>query len=287
MKNQINRIIIKTTYKKEVQLVLLVIDLMAGFIYKLQNIVNITPNNSNTDINIARCLLKNLDKIKKKTSLQEISEICYTSPSSISRFCQKLGYTSFNDFKADYLGVQEELNETILDNSAFSKINISSFLNKINASFSTIDTDKLNQSIDKLCDAIHNSKRIFIFATHIPGDLANILQRALLTAGKYVEFYPRKEHQIELAKQIRQNDLCLFISLEGTLLMEKAITIPAIISLANNILITQNSQIKFSQQFNDTIVLGNHDDENLGKYKLLFFIDCLINQYYNKYVVKK
>lgn len=258
---------------------------MAGFIYKLQNIVNITPNNNNTDINIARCLLKNVGKIKKKTSLQDISELCYTSPSSISRFCHKMGYSSFNDFKADCLDVQEELDEMILDNKAFKKIDTFTFLNNINASFLAIETDKLEKSIDKLCDMIYEAQRVFIFATHIPGDLASILQRALLTASKNVEFYPQKEHQMELVKQIRPNDLCIFISLEGTLLMEKAITIPAIISLANIVLITQNSQIKFSQQFSNTIVLGSYDDESLGKYKLLFFIDCLINRYYNKYII--
>ena len=61
--------------------------------------------------------------------------------------------------------------------------------------------------------------------------------------------------------------------------MEKAITIPAIISLAKNVLITQNVHIKFSEQFTQVIGLG------IGKYKLLFFIDCLLNRYYHKYIV--
>lgn len=39
---------------------------MAGFIYKLQNIINTTPNNDNNDVNIARCLLKNMKQIKRK-----------------------------------------------------------------------------------------------------------------------------------------------------------------------------------------------------------------------------
>ena len=38
--------------------------------------------------------------------------------------------------------------------------------------------------------------------------------------------------------------------------MEKAITIPAIISLAKNVLITQNVHIKFSEQFTQVIGLG-------------------------------
>ncbi|WRK53423.1 hypothetical protein SD457_25895 [Coprobacillaceae bacterium CR2/5/TPMF4] len=132
-----------------------------------------------------------------------------------------MGYSSFNDFKADCLDVQEELDEMILDNKAFKKIDTFTFLNNINASFLAIETDKLEKSIDKLCDMIYEAQRVFIFATHIPGDLASILQRALLTASKNVEFYPQKEHQMELVKQIRPNNLCIFISLEGTLLMEK------------------------------------------------------------------
>ena len=36
---------------------------MAGFIYKLQNIVNTSPDSDDTNINIARCILKNIDKI--------------------------------------------------------------------------------------------------------------------------------------------------------------------------------------------------------------------------------
>ena len=56
--------------------------------------------------------------------------------------------------------------------------------------------------------------------------------------------------------------------------MEKAITIPAIISLAKNVLITQNVHIKFSEQFTQVIGLGGHDSESIGKYKLLFFIVC-------------
>ena len=51
---------------------------MAGFIYKLQNIVNTSPDSDDTNINIARCILKNIDKIKKRTSLQDFADICYT-----------------------------------------------------------------------------------------------------------------------------------------------------------------------------------------------------------------
>ncbi|WP_195618977.1 MurR/RpiR family transcriptional regulator [Clostridium paraputrificum] len=258
---------------------------MAGFIYKLQNIVNTSPDSDGTDINIARCLLKNIENIKKNISLQEISEICYTSPASISRFSHRLGYSNFNEFKLDCLGLKEELDEMIIDNKAFQNMDLPLYAKKIINCFQQVCDETLDLDLDQLCNMIHEAKRVIVFATHIPGDLANILQRALLVTGKYVEFYPRKEHQIEIVKQVSEDDLCIFISLGGMLLMEKSITIPAIISSARNVLITQNSQIKFSHQFTKTIVLGNYDEESLGKYKLLFFIDGLVNRYYKKYIV--
>lgn len=260
-------------------------NIMAGFIYKLQNIINTSPENDNTDINIARCLLKNVNKIKKKTSLQDIADLCYTSQSSISRFSQRLGYANFNDFKSDCLGIQEELHEMIIDNRAMSIIDFDGYVQTITYSLLKTRNKPIFQQISQLCDYIYEAKRVFIFATHIPGDIACILQRGLLTSGKFVEFYPSKEHQIEVVKQVSSDDLCLFISMEGTLLMEKAITIPAIISLAKNVLITQNVHNKFAEQFTQIIGLGEHDGESLGKYKLLLFIDCVLNCYYHKYVV--
>lgn len=257
---------------------------MAGFIYKLQNIVNASPDNDDTDINLSRCLLKNLHSIKKRSSLQELSLICYTSQSSISRFSQKIGYENFNDFKSDCINVHEELQELMLDNLAFQSLDFEQYATEISTCLVQMQEIFSKKQIDELCTHIHESNHVYIFATHVPGDLANILQRGLLATGKFVEFYPRKEHQIQVANQINKDDLCIFFSLEGTLLMEKAITLPAIMSSSTSILITQNIHIKFSEQFTQVIGLGNHDHETIGKYKLLFFIDCLLHHYYHKYL---
>ena len=259
---------------------------MAGFIYKLQNIINASPENDDTDIILARCLLKNIDSITHKTSRQDFANICYTSQSSISRFAQKIGYSSFNAFKSDCLNVQEELQELAIDNAAFQDIDFNKYTSDISHCLLQMQNDFPLSELDQICDFIHDAKRILIFATHIPGDLGNILQRGLLTTGKFVEFYPRKEHQMKIAKEIQKDDLCIFISLEGTLLMEKTITIPAIMSSSTSILITQNIHTKFSQHFTKVIGLGKHDHETIGKYKLLFFIDCLLHQYYHKYVIQ-
>ena len=55
---------------------------MAGFIYKLQNIVNTSPDSDDTNINIARCILKNIDK-QKVLKLKE--EVAYQKGQVVSK----------------------------------------------------------------------------------------------------------------------------------------------------------------------------------------------------------
>lgn len=257
---------------------------MAGFIHKLQNIINTTPLDDDLDVNIARSLLKNMNQFKKSTSLQEIAHMCYTSQSSVSRFVQRLDYDNFNDFKSDFLETQSEFQEMMIDNNANEELDFSKYVEEINQSLLLMQRTFSMSQVDQLCKNIKEAKRIYIFATHIPGNIALILQHAILTTGKFVEFYPRKEQQIRIANQVKPEDLCIFISLEGTLVMEKLITLPVIISQAKTVLITQNIHIKFSERFTHVIGLGEHDREQLGKYKLLIFIDCLINHYYHNYI---
>lgn len=52
-----------------------------------------------TDIekDIADYILKEGEKICS-LSIQDFSNLCYTSPSTMMRFCKKLGTTGFSDF---------------------------------------------------------------------------------------------------------------------------------------------------------------------------------------------
>lgn len=88
---------------------------------------------------------------------------------------KETGYLTFNDFKADCLGVKEELNEMIIDSHALQTLELKDFSNQISKGLFSIEDNQLNEYIDKLCDMIHQASRVFIFATHIPGDIACML----------------------------------------------------------------------------------------------------------------
>ena len=51
-----------------------------------------------TNYDIALALLTHYSEIPKKT-INEISDLCYVSPASISRFVKLIGFHSFQEFK--------------------------------------------------------------------------------------------------------------------------------------------------------------------------------------------
>lgn len=256
---------------------------MADIIHTLQNLVNTTSSSDDIDINIARSLLQNVHVIDGNTPISVVAELCNTSCSSISRFINKLGFSGFSEFKESFVRLNTERIELKISNC--SDLNaIKSLSESITLSMedlvSTFDLHIMND----LVDAVHDAKRIVIFTTRITGNLSLILQHALLTTGKFVMLYPQTHDQVHVAHNLTEGDLAIFISMEGTLLMNKAVTIPVISSNIKTVLITQSKKQKFSEHFDLIISLGNHEASRVAKYKLLFYIDIFINRYYNKYL---
>ena len=70
--------------------------------HALTHMINYYNNAVNEDIyfSVARSLLENLDQLPGG-NIYDWAQICCVSPSTISRFCQKLGYKSFQEFKLE------------------------------------------------------------------------------------------------------------------------------------------------------------------------------------------
>lgn len=52
---------------------------------------------------IACTFLKHIRDIDDNLSLQDVADMCFTSPTTISRFVKKVGYSDFSEFKVDLL----------------------------------------------------------------------------------------------------------------------------------------------------------------------------------------
>lgn len=260
---------------------------MGGLIATLQYIINQSPSHSEVDVVIARYLLTHL--YQENLSINDIADGCHISKASVTRFAQGLGYDGFNELKKSYSLTFIEQDEMKIDLMATEKME--STTQSLRESFDAVitDLDHFNQSIDfqsfdELCDLIHGAENIHIYATLIPGTLAEILQHMLLTAGKFVEYYPQLPNQLEASKKLGDGNLALFISLEGSYVMQKDLTLTITRSGATSVLVTQNPEMKLASVFDQVFSLGAHGTQRSGKYKLLMFVEYLAHRYFKKYI---
>lgn len=255
---------------------------MAGFIFKLQTIVSAPPQTTNTDVQIANLLLENVDKIDKEMTISQMAEMCYTSISSISRFANNLGYENFNHMKNDYFGILDEFTDLKVDNSFFRRESFNGVKEKIIQGIASIEHHEIKSDAEFLSKEIMSHDSVTIIATHIPNNIMSILHRALIAQGKYINFVVDRHQQIIATQSAKKGDLFIVVSLEGTLTMERDITLPLLTSDAKKIIVTQNENIKFAAEFDRVISIGEASGDFVGKYKLMFFVDYLIHYFYYK-----
>ena len=260
-----------------------------GLITVLQQILNHVNSTNGFDYVIAEYLLRNLDK--DNLSISQIAEDCHISKASVTRFAQSLGYEGFGELKRDYDTIQYEREELQLDLRVKSRANKTTNLTaELQSEFVQVakDFQKFSEQIDfdaieHLCDLIYNAKDVYIISTLIPEKIGQILQSTLLNSGKIAHSFPSINQQFAIPNMITKDDIALFISLEGSHVSQREMTLSITNAAATSVLITQNPEMKLSYLFNDIISLGDHDIERSGKYKLLMFVEYFSHFYMKKY----
>lgn len=264
---------------------------MAGFIHRLQYLMNQSAGNSDIDVNIARCMLENLDYlVDDELSINELAELCYTSTASVSRFVRKVGFDNYKDLQKNLKDLPYEQKEALLDFGVQNNrpIDLNEYVreleHEIHASLHEfMDTFDFSNA-EKLSDAIYHAPKVILLASHTTGNIAEILQRSLLMVGKYVEYYPQRKEQVLAMDTLDDETLVIVFSLEGTYARAHEVIEPLMKSPAKRVLITQRPYMHQNTEFDKIITLLPYVSTQSGKYKLLFFIEVLLHIYYEEYV---
>lgn len=261
-----------------------------GLIIILQQIVNHVYTTTDFDYVIAEYLLKNLNN--DNLSISKVAEDCHISKASVTRFAQSIGYKGFSNLKRDFEIIKYERDELKLDFRAKSTSTVASNSTiELQKEFAQVAKDfhKYSQQIDFeaieiLCNLIYNANEVYIISTLIPENLSQILQTTLLNSGKMTHSFPSINQQFNnIPKMISKDDLALFVSLEGSHVSQREMTLSITNTGATSALVTQNPEMKLNSVFDYIISLGNHDIERSGKYKLLMFIEYFSHFYMQKY----
>ncbi|MGM0168909.1 hypothetical protein IGI39_004664 [Enterococcus sp. AZ135] len=171
------------------------------------------------DFSIANTLLENINEIQD-ANISEIAYLANTTPASVSKFCKKIGYTSFLELKKD---AEPFYLNPILDRFSLeknTKENMDIFLKD------AYEIDRqINQKVDKnqihsISNACINGKNVVVISSSYSFPNANLLREMLVQNGINVIEINRNAREDVLEYALEKCDVVFIISLSGAWIRE-------------------------------------------------------------------
>lgn len=256
--------------------------------------LQLQQNFSGVEKTIANFFLEQPDQLHVLT-LREIADIIYVAPSSIVRFCKKIGYQGYNHFKEDYFNELKYLSslfQNIDPNFPFLSSDKNTVLaHKIAQLYQEIIQDCLSlihhDSLQKAINLLNQSKCIYICTSGIQVELCQIFRSKMLKIGRQVIVHQHAEDIYYDACYCDQESVFIMISYTGEthkvtmtapVLQKRHIPVIAITSYGRNSL---------STQIDCCIHVSTRERlrENLGNFgfslSVMYLLDVLYAGYFN------
>ncbi len=155
-------------------------------------------------------VVDNLDKVMY-FSLTELAEICSVGEATILRFCRKIGFKGYQDFK---LAAAQEL--TLVTKASGDETFVEKVKNNMVAVLSDTYAVVDEGILEKTIDVIEDSAEILVFGVGHSGITALDLQSRFLRFGKHVEVITDPHFQIMRACSVNEKTTIIAISLSGS-----------------------------------------------------------------------
>ncbi len=171
---------------------------------------------------IAQYLLDNNINIKNE-NVRQIAKNSHTSPSSVMRLCQKLGFQGFSDFKEAYIEELQYIDShfrNIDPNFPYDKNDKNTVIaSKLESLYEETLKDTLSlihhDSLQKATNALNKASIIYICTGGVSREMANIFKENMLKIGKTVIIYSHMNDVYVSACYCDQNSCFLMISYSG------------------------------------------------------------------------
>ncbi|PFN95910.1 hypothetical protein COJ85_25370 [Bacillus sp. AFS076308] len=242
-------------------------------IYTLLAYIN---NSLNKDINyyIAKSLLEHIHKIES-FSLDSVAEACNVAPSTINRFCKRIGFKNFSNLRNS---VAVPMGASFHENSD-SELSTQMFFKQLNENIEMIDNIPTSQ-IDQIANQIKKSRRIVILGFEKHQVQAMELQKKLFLLGKLCECDTNLFKQIDALSDLSDEDMIITISIQGNILSNH---LPISEKIKNakgkKLLITFSSELRNLEIFDEILQCGKIENGSVSSYTLLRLFDVLFSRY--------
>lgn len=240
-----------------------------------------TEKLNRNELEILDFCMKN-PKSVQRMKINDLAESTFTSPASIVRFCKKLGFTGFAEFKAS-LSLNIKNSEEAL--KSHFKENPPNLFKDINKSIELINEDIL----DEVLELLHNANRIEFFGEGSSRIVCSEVAKKFRTIGKTAFNYDDNSMMYISAASLTENDVIFAVSISGeTIQVLKALNIAKtrgakIISLTD---ISNNSQSKLADKslYVTSTSFTRENNNIVSRTQALIIAEYVFFRYLEKYL---
>lgn len=265
---------------------------MNDIIYRLLLLLN---NSKENDIyhKIAMTIMENIKSIPEM-NINKLAQQCYTTPSSITNFCKRLGYSGFIEFKEctenmlKGYGIKNSDKINQISNANLARPNTDNLLDKVIKDVTLANETIDYRRVDKLVDLIYTHKNIAMFGTHMSLALTNGIQTDFFFLGKYINVWLDVKEQYINAGELDENSLAIILSPSGRFIKR---SMEILDRLRENkvkmVFITGEHENEYIHKADMSIFMSKGKDRDkyymTDRYALLYTLDYILLKYSEKY----
>jgi len=189
-------------------------------LYTLMSYVNVS---STRDMyyTIAHTILTHLDKIPD-ISINDLADLCYTSPATISRFCKDLNCKSFANFKhemaialeiaRDEIHMSQNDLDEILRNPQYL---VDKMYQETITSLQMVCQSINIHEVDQICHMIHQAQKVHMIGYQFNKIISNDFQMKMLKLRKFVYAFVERGDEIQRLDMIDKESLVVIITVRA------------------------------------------------------------------------
>lgn len=249
--------------------------LMNG-ILSLIFMLSINSLDKNVTYNIANYFIDHLKEVEAK-NIREVSKDSFTSTTSLMKFCQLLGFASYNEFKIIFSYTvkdrERQLHEKIKNQT------VDELMEKIiNLSDMKINLSEFLSNLDCFVDVIHQQKCIYFYGATFPLNLCSSFAEDMTIMGVPVHLV---QIPYKIEPLVRKDALHAIVTYSGRFIEQRKLYYLKIIDFAEKTALISREEDIENIDYSIKLPFTKHIDYD--DVILLFILDIIKLKYYQKY----
>lgn len=144
-------------------------------------------------------------------SLTETANACEVGEATVLRFCRKLGYKGYQEFKLSLARELSTREKNGNDETYIDKVR-NNMIQAVDDSYKLVDDEQLQEAIDK----IYNANSVVVYGVSSSGIAGLDMQNRLMRIGMNIETVTDSHNQIIRSNSVTSETVIIAISLTGS-----------------------------------------------------------------------